>query len=50
MKYQVLKDVPLKLREDSLLYGHETIVTYGLDGWTILDYWTCFFSEINTSY
>ena len=50
MNYQVLKGMSLKLREDSLLYGRETIVTQGVDDWSILDYWTCFFSEINTSY
>ena len=50
MNYQVLKGMSLKLREDSLLYGCETIVTQDVDGWMILDYSTCFFSEINTSY
>ena len=50
MNYQLLKEMSLKLREDSLLYGHETIVTSGVDDWTTLDCWTCFFSEKNTSY
>ena len=50
MNYQMLKGMSLKLREDSLLYGRKTIVTQGLDDWTIFDYCTSFFSEINTSY
>ena len=47
MNYQVLKGMSLKLREDSLMYGRKTIVTKGVDDSTILDYWTCFLSEIN---
>ena len=50
MNYQLLKGVSLRLSKDSLLYGRETIVPYGVDDWMDLDYWTCFLLEINTSY
>ena len=35
------RGIPLKLREDSLLYGYKTVVTKDVDGWMFLDYWIC---------